>query len=261
MSAGLFTHACVLGVATLFGASLFACKDPPVDCGDSGMGIVTFPQNEQDDEPIRICVDLHLASRVDASDKDAGLDESYAVSKPGVYPWTNLTFKDASDACGRAGKFLCDWDTLALLIPTKGMSLGVAVTDETEITSVPRNGPETTIEPRLDPVNPYDMIIQGETGKPAYPETIGAPAVWAISPEKDDRYVDENAPYVVGSIANGKAISGYPYRAVVPKEDFKHPLLGFRCCVNAKMRTALIPLGDDPGRHRAEPDAEVPLAP
>lgn len=59
------------------------------------------------------CMDRYEASRPDASALDAGVDNTRAVSRPGVIPWTNVSLTDARDACrgpgGRtyASKRLC----------------------------------------------------------------------------------------------------------------------------------------------------------
>lgn len=238
-------------------------ESPPSDCGDPSMAIVTLKNNKAQDDPTRWCVDIHAAARPDASPTSAGVDESYAVSRPGAYPWTNLTFREASEACGRAGKFLCDYDVIKLITPTGGVEGGSGriLFDTTQITSVPRNGPETQVAHRFDAVNAYDMVIAGATGKPPFPESTKSVAFWTVAPEKDDQYVDEREPYVTGTISGGIAIGGYTVSTPVAKDGFKHPLLGFRCCINAKMKDAFTPLATDPARRRAAPDSEVPLAP
>jgi hypothetical protein len=238
-----------------------AGEDPPNDCGDPSMAIVTLKNDKAEDDPTRWCVDIHAASRLDASATSAGLDESYAVSRPGVYPWTNVTFQEASEACGRAGKFLCDNDVLKLITPTGGDQGGRIAYDLTAIDAVPRNGPETQVAHRYDPANPYDMVITGNTGKPPFPDSTRSVAFWSIVPEKDASYVDEREPYVTGALADGKAVGGYTVSSPVTKDGFKHPLLGFRCCINAKMRSAFTALAQDPRRVRSGPDPEVPLAP
>ena len=64
------------------------------------------------------CMDRFEASRPDATEGDAGSDNSRAVSRSGVLPWTNISLRDARDACdGPAGitfpsKRLCDLDEL-----------------------------------------------------------------------------------------------------------------------------------------------------
>lgn len=250
----------ILAVALTVG--LGACsEDDPVDCGEDGsMALVTLRQRAGT-PPLRWCVDIHAASRVDADAKSAGLDESFAVSKPSAYPWTNLTFREASEACGRAGKFLCDSDVLKLIAPTFGLDGNAIKFDTTTVDAVPANSDVQTVPHRLDEVNPYDMVIAGQTGKPPFPESTASVAFWTVVPEKDDQYVDELAPQMIGSISDGKAIGGYLVRVPVTVEGFKHPLLGFRCCIDAKLRAAFEPLARDPSRVRAGADPEVRLAP
>lgn len=46
-----------------------------------------------------VCVDIYEAARPDATDSDAGSDETYAVSHGGVMPWTGVNATEAQDAC------------------------------------------------------------------------------------------------------------------------------------------------------------------
>ena len=224
------------------------------------MAVVAFQARGTSDEDLRNCVDIHAASRVDATSTTPGLDESYATSKPGVYPWTNVTFRAANEACGRAGKFLCDYDSLKAITPvTQG--IGTPLYDTTAIDALPQNSATTAVASRLDALNPYDMVATISTGKPPFPESTRSVAFWAVAPEKDDQYVDETAPYVIGSISGDKAIGGVIAPVGIGVAEYKHPLLGFRCCIHAKMRSAFVPLADDPARRRASPDTEVRLAP
>ena len=255
------TFTSAVSMSFLFAATLAACsEDPPSDCGDASTGMAMVALRGRVDEEIRWCVDIHAAARLDATDTSAGVDESYAVSRPGVYPWTNVTFKEANEACGRAGKFVCNYDVLKLIAPTGGEFQNRILFDETAIDAVPKNNGETVVPNRLTAVNPYDMVIAGNTGKPPFPESTRSVAYFASAPLKDDRYVDETQAFVLGAIAGGRAIGGYLVAQPAPEPAFKHPLLGFRCCIDARMRTAFEPLGTDPGRVRPAPDGEVPLA-
>ncbi len=61
------------------------------------------------------CMDIWEASRPDATAMYPGVDETYAVSAPGVLPWWSysLTQADARDACEAACKRLCtvaEWE-------------------------------------------------------------------------------------------------------------------------------------------------------
>lgn len=53
------------------------------------------------------CVDLHEASRQDATADAVGSDGSLATSRAGVQPWKGATFATAGDACAAVGKRLC----------------------------------------------------------------------------------------------------------------------------------------------------------
>ncbi len=60
------------------------------------------------------CIDLHEASRQDATADAVGSDASLATNRAGVQPWKGATFADAGDACAAAGKRLCtdgEWVT------------------------------------------------------------------------------------------------------------------------------------------------------
>ncbi len=242
--------------------ALVACstKSAPDDCGSPDMAFVTFLPASEDLDPPRICIDIHAASRVDATATSAGLDQSFAVSKPGVYPWTNLTFAEASEACGRAGKFLCDWAALKAISATLQGTPGFVNFDTTAVEAVPRNGPETSMASRTDPLNAVDMQIAGLTGKPAFPETRASVAFFTIVPIDDADEIDPRSAYVLGAISGPKVASGVARQAAVPA-DFKHPLVGFRCCSDARLRDAFPALGASPTRVRPAPDPEVPLAP
>lgn len=252
----------VLIALPLLLAGACGTKDPPADCGSPDMAIVTLEADASDQEPNRWCVDIHAASRVDATATSPGLDEAYAVSKPGVYPWTNLTFLEASEACGRAGKTLCDWEVLKLITPTVGQGEGDSVKwDSTTVEAVPRNGPEASVPHRYDAVNPVDMVIRELTGKPPFPEAKASVAFFTFPPESAEDEVDGKAAYVSGAISGNKVAGGVAQTAPVPQKTFKHPLLGFRCCALAQLRDAFPPLTQGPPRLRPASDPEVPLAP
>lgn len=251
----------LLALLACLGA-LAACstKPAPDDCGAPDMAFVTFLPASEDLQPPRICVDIHAAARLDATATSAGLDESYAVSKPGVYPWTNLTFREASEACGRAGKFLCDWSALKAITATVQGVPGFVTFDTTAVEAVPRNGPETSMANRTEPLNPVDMQLASLTGKPAFPETRASVAYFTIVPIEDTDQIDPRSAYVLGAISGSRVAGGVARQAPVPT-DFKHPLVGFRCCSDARLRDAFPPLAQSAARVRPAPDTEVPLAP
>ena len=55
----------------------------------------------------RFCVDVHEASRVDATASSAGVGRGKATSRAGVLPWQVSTNTEADRACKAAGKRLC----------------------------------------------------------------------------------------------------------------------------------------------------------
>ncbi|WP_156339210.1 hypothetical protein [Chondromyces crocatus] len=239
-----------------------ACStvDPPTDCGDPSMSIVTFQgRTSTEEDQIRSCVDIHAASRRDATTTSAGRDESFAASRPEAIPWTNLTFEEAIGACGRAGKFLCDSDELRALAPLSSTSATGVEFDETAITALSPTSDVTSLPHRFDPLNPYDMVIRGDTGKPPYPESTGSVAFWTASPVREDNEKDPSIPLILGRLSKDTAIGGVLRMSPVLDPAFRHPLLGFRCCINAKMRSAFEPLPADPSRIRQEED-DVPIA-
>ncbi len=92
----------------------FACDEGScaVDCSDED---VDCPEAM---EPIcgHFCIDTWEASRPDASEISGGVDESMAVSQPGVIPWyssSDVSMELAAAACEAAGKRLCspqEWE-------------------------------------------------------------------------------------------------------------------------------------------------------
>lgn len=250
------------GVAAAALALGCSAEDPPTDCGDPSMSIVTFQsKNADEDYEIRSCIDIHAASRRDATAQSAGRDESFATSRAGVIPWTNLTFAEAVEACGRAGKFLCNAEELQGIGPIAGIQGGTGrvLFDETAITALHPTGPEASVPHRFDALNPYDMLIRGDTGKPPFPESTGSVVYWTASSERFDSEQDPSIPLLFGRLTEDEAVGGVLLSTPVLDEKFRHPLLGFRCCINARMREAFEALPPDPSRVREEED-DVPIA-
>ncbi len=245
------------------GLGFTACgaEDPPEDCGDSTMSIVTFNGGSSaEDDDIRSCIDIHAASRRDAKNTSAGRDESFATTRPNVIPWTDITFGGAIEACGRAGKFLCDADELRAIAPIAGFGGdGSVLYDETAIDALVPTSDTEEVSHRFDPINSFDMVIAGQTGKPPFPDTVGSVAYWTVSPTREDQSRDPAIPLVLGRLEADYAVSGVLRVTPVLDSDFKHPLLGFRCCINAQMRDAFAALPNDPNRVRKE-EPDVPIA-
>lgn len=251
-----FGWSVVVGVA--FVAVACASEDPPTDCGDTSMSIVTFQGRTQSDEDgIRTCIDIHAASRVDATPTSRGLDDSFATSRPNAIPWTNLTFHEAVEACSRAGKFICNADELRAIAPSTE-SLGGVRFDTTSIAALSPTSSVTEVPHQFEPLNRYDVLRT--EGRIAYPESFGSVAFWTASPKADDKEVDPTVPLLLGRISGDSVIGGELTTTPVLDPEYKHPLVGFRCCINAKMRSAFGPLPRDPSRVRDHEDEEVPLA-
>lgn len=247
----------------LLASALCGCsaEDPPTDCGDDSMAIVTFQgSSSAAEDDVRSCIDIHAASRLDAKATSAGRDESYATTRPGVIPWTDVTFEQAVQACGRAGKFLCDSDALRSIAPIDGWAAdGTVRFDETAMDALVPTSDAKRVAHRFDVLNPFDMVVAGDTGKPPFPDTLGQVAYWTVSPPTDDNRRDPSIPLVLGRLESDYAVSGFLRVAPVLDEAFKHPLLGFRCCIDARMREAFVPLSKDPNRKRKE-EPDVPIA-
>ncbi len=191
------------------------------------------------DEPDRlICVDWNVSSRVDATATSPGRDESFATSRGGVIPWTNITYAGAAEACGRAGKFLCPRRVLRGIIPglpgeldrfphvwARGLAPTSTATLEARRTGFSWDEPTTT----------------------GMPDTIASVAVWTAEGD------------VLGRIRGDEVLSN-ALAAAAPIDDpnLRHALLGFRCCIDARLYTAFQPFPLDPQRIRAEVE-DVPL--
>jgi len=94
------------------------CDGEDNDCnGQVDEGGVCGERCPADMVPIKTayCIDRYEASRSDATETSAGTDESVAISRPGVLPWsvnpmTAEHFKTFRNACKAAGKRLCTKD-------------------------------------------------------------------------------------------------------------------------------------------------------
>lgn len=250
-----------VGAVLTLATGACSTEEPPTDCGDDSMAIVTFQgHSSAAEDDVRMCIDIHAASRLDATATSAGRDESYATTRPGVIPWTDVRFEQAVEACGRAGKFLCDADSLRAIAPIDGWwADGTIRFDETAIDALVPTSDDKRVAHRFDPLNPFDMVVAGDTGKPPFPDALGQVAYWAVSPPTDDNARDPSIPLVLGRLESDYVVSGFLRVAPVLEETFKHPLLGFRCCIDARMREAFTTLSKDPNRKRKE-EPDVPIA-
>ncbi len=232
----------------------------PTDCGDASMAIVTFIGRSSDPkEEIRSCIDIHAASRIDATARSPGRDDSLATSRPGAIPWTDVSFPEAVAACGRAGKLLCNRDELRAIAPIGASTASGVGFIDTSIDALSPTSDVTQVAHRFDRLNPVDMVIRQETGKPPFPESVGSVAYWTISPEREDNDHDPGVPLLLGQLRGDRVAGGVLETDPVTDFELRHPLVGFRCCVNARLRSAFEPLPQDPSRVREE-EPDVPIA-
>ena len=72
-------------------------------CGSCPFNMMLVVNAEREFGRIRLCIDIFEAARPDATDVSAGVDESRAVSRAGLIPWTGLTAEEAVAACAAEG--------------------------------------------------------------------------------------------------------------------------------------------------------------
>jgi hypothetical protein len=204
------------------------------------MALLVFEGSEMD-QPM--CVDIHLASRRDATATSAGQDESFAVSQPNAIPWTNLTFDEALAACGRAGKYICDQRVhLTIGGPVDYVNRRV----DQFVSRLEPTGPETSVADETDTKFPP------AASREPYPDTVNGIATWSsVHPDSAWNEYPRDARVVYGRLTL-ETSSRAGSNAGVPIFDanFKHPLLGFRCCIDARLDGAFEPLPPDPKRIR-----------
>lgn len=224
---------------------LAACgPDLPETCtpglqGDR-VGILSYQEASSGNPPLRFCIDGNVASRRDATAASPGRDDSHGTSRAGVIPWTNVTYAEAAQACGRAGKFLCErrvlYSIYRLAIAPWGADIDARWIDRLHPTSA---------EPI--PVYAEPLLYYQHLGDP-YPDAGGSVPVWTAE------------GYIMGRLLDTVAQSGDPTSVAPPlQRDFKHPLLGFRCCLEARLQGVFDPLQPDPSLIREEED-HVPVA-
>jgi hypothetical protein len=232
--------------ASWLALALTACGGPDVpktctiDSAERKVAIVSFSNDKVDDNPLRYCVGVNVAARRDATATDPGRDDSFATMRSGVLPWTNVTFSEAAEACGRAGMFLCERRVLRTLPEWNIDPFGPGF-DTTWITAL---SPTEEGDP-ADALEPISLLE--ERAAVAFPDTSGSVAVWTLE------------GYVRGRILGAAVQSGGPDPvAIVRDPSFRHPLLGFRCCVDARVQDLFEALPPDPALIRAEVD-DVPI--
>jgi hypothetical protein len=102
------------------------------------------------------------------------------------------------------------------------------------------------------------MVISEKTGDPPFPESTGSVAYWTTVAERNDDEMDPDIPLLIGRLQADSAVGGYLISTPVTDESFQHPLLGFRCCINARMRSAFEPVAVD-DRFIREEEPDVPI--
>ncbi len=174
------------------------------------------------------CVDRFEASRPDAGFDSPGVDNSRAVSRPGVIPWTNLTLTEARDACrGPAGimfaaRRLCKLDELQFACGGANRDLypyGDTFTAQT------CNGVAAGLG-RLAPTGPTETI--GDQDFAACVSTRGEATLYDLSGNAAEFALDNN----LGKIFGGSFISEANALTCQAAIDGQGPAadVGFRCC-------------------------------
>ncbi|MBM4362437.1 MAG: hypothetical protein FJ104_07130 [Deltaproteobacteria bacterium] len=226
-----------------------ACGKPdiPRSCDRDEMALVTFRETDYN---VPMCADVHAASRRDATATSAGVDESFATSRPGAIPWTNLTFNGALEACARAGKYLCDVRTYRVIGPSV---LDPATPPERPISALEPTSDVTELPDQKEPLFPPAVSAI------PFPESAGSIAFWAFSRDDDDwSEYSETTHLIFGRLTTTTATSSVSSVAMFDN-GFRHPLLGFRCCIDPRIDGAFEPLPPDPDLVRTDLEP-VPIA-
>ncbi len=232
--------------------ALIGCgPDLDKSCRHEGMSLIVIDDFSEEDFEPPICVDIHLASRVDASETSAGRDESFAVSQAGAIPWTDLTWEEALLACGRAGKMLCDVQVLRVIGPSAEPGTG---RQDEPVKALSPTGPETSFPNHPEPIDP------NFGGEWEFPETRDSIAVWgAPESRKEGEIYPADQPLIFGTLSADGSSGQATREAPVRDKAFQHPLLGFRCCIDSRLDGVLDPFPLDPGRV-LEKEPNVPIS-
>lgn len=207
-----------------------ACK-PEIDktCRRDGMSLIVVKKTSND-ENFPMCVDVHLASRIDATSTSPGRDESYPVSQPNAIPWTDIRWEDAVVACGRAGKYLCDEQVLWLIRPKADPRQGPGYQNDTHVTALVPTGPEASFPDHLTPIEPSVGVDW------YFPDTKDSIAVWTrLDFEEEGEIYAPDQPLLFGEVRVMSSSSEAFRETPVRDKNFKHPLLGFRCCIDSRL--------------------------
>ena len=163
----------------------------------------------------KFCMDIHEASRQDATSTDVGLDQTVASNKEGVLPWIVQARNEADKACANAGKRLCtaqEWIEACQGPKSSTYPYGIQFNQDT--CNV------------LDPKSTATRVLS-PTGK-----FSGCKSAWGIYDMAGNA-----AEYVLGGMANNTR--GGSYKSADPKTHSRCSLVnrswdtqenGFRCC-------------------------------
>lgn len=195
------------------------CDDKDNDCnGLIDDGIAKCPS---DMVPVGLClcIDRFEAARPDATESFAGTNNSYATSRAGVLPWSEVDWNTADAACRAAGKRLCtayEWRLACQGVANYTYPYGNEYNPST------CNGSD---DPNLGKVSP--------TGK--YSDCRSTYGVFDISGNLEEwnatDYPDQKKGVRGGSYLNGTELyTKCAYDAPPVRKDFTSRSIGFRCC-------------------------------
>jgi hypothetical protein len=174
------------------------------------------------------CMDHFEASRPDATNADPGSDASRAVSRAGVLPWTNISLRDARDACaGPAGitfasKRLCEVDEL--VFACGGANRDTYPYGDNFIANT-CNGQDAAVG-GVSPTGPTPQM--GDQDFAACVSNRGEAALFDLSGNAAEFALSNN----LGKVFGGSFASGageMTCQSSVDGQDAS-PQVGFRCC-------------------------------
>lgn len=174
------------------------------------------------------CMDRFEASRVDATIDSAGTDDSRAVSRPGVLPWTGLSLTQARDACrGPAGlvfarKRLCTLTELSFACGGANMDIYPYGDNFAAATC---NGADAG-RGAIAPTGPTDLMNDQDFA--ACVSTRGQATLYDLSGNVSELALQDN----IGKIFGGSFQSAGQAMTCQSSFDGQGPGVdvGFRCC-------------------------------
>ncbi|HKU40792.1 MAG TPA: MopE-related protein [Polyangiales bacterium] len=171
------------------------------------------------------------ASRADAKDNASGILNARACSRPGVLPWTNLTFEQAKSACEAAGYSLCsraDW-----LTACRGDSDCDWSSTGCNDYSAQCNGHDVSATPG----SPDTDVLKPTGSMPNCYSSFSAGRVFDLSGNAKELTADSNSPaqnpLSGGSYNNAPMGLQCDFDFSVGGPDLHLPNVGFRCCTTS----------------------------